>query len=98
MCLYILGPLKLIGLVESYEGQTGLREDIVCLHLFSHLFIRCRPYYHEYTGSLPNSEVKRGKARLVLGSGTAWEPLRVLTAFCWRQLHAPAHIRLSFIF
>ena len=43
--------------------------------------IRCRPYYHEYTGSLSNSEVKRGKARLVLGSGTAWEPLRVLTAF-----------------
>ena len=45
------------------------------------LIIRCRPYYHEYTGSLSNSEVKRGKARLVLGSGTAWEPLRVLTAF-----------------
>ena len=43
--------------------------------------MRCRPYYHEYTGSLSNSEVKRGKARLVLGSGTAWEPLRVLTAF-----------------
>ena len=42
---------------------------------------RCRPYYVENTGSLPNSEVKRRKARLVLGSGTAWEPLRVLTAF-----------------
>ena len=43
---------------------------------------RCRPYYDECTGSLLNSEVKRRKARLVLGSGTAWEPLRVLTAFC----------------
>ena len=43
--------------------------------------LRCRPYYHENTGSHSNSEVKRGKARLVLGSGTAWEPLWVLTAF-----------------
>jgi hypothetical protein len=44
--------------------------------------ISCRPYYHENTGSRPISEVKRGKARLVLGSVTAREPLRVLTAFC----------------
>ena len=51
------------------------------MRLYRHFHIRCRPYYHEYTGSLSNSEVKRGKARLVLGSGTAWEPLRVLTAF-----------------
>ena len=50
------------------------------MRLYRHFHIRCRPYYHEYTGSLSNSEVKRGKARLVLGSGTAWEPLRVLTA------------------
>ena len=28
------------------------------------------------------SEVKRLRARLVLGSGTAWEYLRVLSAFC----------------
>lgn len=46
-----------------------------------HIVPRCRPYYVENTGSLPNSEVKRRKARLVLGSGTAWEPLRVLTTF-----------------
>ena len=51
------------------------------MRLYRHFHIRCRPYYHEHTGSLSNSEVKRGKARLVLGSGTAWEPLRVLTAF-----------------
>ena len=51
------------------------------LRLIKHYVLRCRPYYHENTGSRPISEVKRGKARLVLGSVTAWEPLRVLTAF-----------------
>ena len=35
----------------------------------------------ESTGSLPNSEVKRRRARLVLGWGTAREDLRVLLAF-----------------
>ena len=32
-------------------------------------------------GSLSTSEVKRHRARLVLGWGTAWEDLRVLSAF-----------------
>ena len=41
-----------------------------------------RPYRVECTGSLPNSEVKRRRARLVLGWGTAREDLRVLLAFC----------------
>ena len=40
-----------------------------------------RPYRVECTGSLPTSEVKRRRARLVLGWGTAREVLRVLTAF-----------------
>ena len=40
-----------------------------------------RPYHVECTGSLLTSEVKRHRARLVLGWGTAWEDLRVLTAF-----------------
>ena len=40
-----------------------------------------RPYRVECTGSLPNSEVKRRRARLVLGWGTAREDLRVLLAF-----------------
>jgi hypothetical protein len=35
----------------------------------------------ECTGSLSTSEVKRHRARLVLGWGTAWEDLRVLSAF-----------------
>jgi hypothetical protein len=46
-----------------------------------HEISSCRPYCVEYTGSHPNSEVKRHRARLVLGWGTAWEHLRVLTAF-----------------
>ena len=40
----------------------------------------------ECTGSLLTSEVKRLRARLVLGSGTAWEYLRVLSAFCPQPL------------
>ena len=42
---------------------------------------RQRPYRVECTGSLPTSEVKRRRARLVLGWGTAREDLRVLSAF-----------------
>ena len=47
-----------------------------------------RPYYVEYTRSHSNSEVKRHKARSVLGWGTAWEALRVLLAFCCRHISA----------
>jgi hypothetical protein len=49
---------------------------------------RWRPYRVECTGSLPTSEVKRRRARLVLGWGTAREDLRVLPAFrlCVRGL------------
>ena len=43
-----------------------------------------RPYCVEYTRSHPNSEVKRRKARSVLGWGTAREALRVLLAFFLR--------------
>ena len=39
-----------------------------------------RPYHVECTGSLLTSEVKRHRARLVLGWGIAWEDLRVLSA------------------
>jgi hypothetical protein len=42
--------------------------------------IRRRPYRVECTGSLLTSEVKRRRARLVLGWGTAREDLRVLSA------------------
>ena len=50
---------------------------------------RRRPYRVECTGSLSTSEVKQRRARLVLGWGTAWEDLRVLSAFfarlCFRS-------------
>ena len=46
---------------------------------------RWRPYRVECTGSLPTSEVKRRRARLVLGWGTAREDLRVLPAFCFNR-------------
>ena len=43
-----------------------------------------RPYCVEHTGSHPNSEVKRHKARIVLGWVTAREVLWVLLAFLAR--------------
>jgi hypothetical protein len=56
-----------------------------CFLLGSYFFpvlFRRRPYRVECTGSLLTSEVKRHRARLVLGWGTAWEHPRVLSAFC----------------
>jgi hypothetical protein len=50
-----------------------------------HSCIRWRPYRVERTGSLPTSEVKRRRARLVLGWGTAREDLRVLPALHLRR-------------
>ena len=55
---------------------------------------RWRPYRVECTGSLPTSEVKRRRARLVLGWGTAWEDLRVLSAFA-DPLSLPQNLSLS---
>ena len=49
---------------------------------------RRRPYRVECTGSLLTSEVKRRRARLVLGWGTAREDLRVLPAFSKLLRHA----------
>ena len=51
-----------------------------CIYFREHI-ICWRPYRVECTGSLLTSEVKRHRARLVLGWGTAWEHLRVLSAF-----------------
>ena len=48
-------------------------------HLYP--YTRWRPYQVECTGFLSASEIKRLRARLVLGWGTAWEHLRVLSAF-----------------
>ena len=49
--------------------------------IITNIWNRWRPYRVECTGSLPTSEVKRRRARLVLGWGTAREDLRVLLAF-----------------
>ena len=49
-----------------------------------------RPYCVECTRSHPNSEVKRRKARPVLGWGTAWEALRVPLAFYFSAEGTPA--------
>ena len=61
---------------RSRSGQTWC-------HLGRGRVFRQRPYSVEYTRSHPNSEVKRRKARSVLGWGTAREALRVLLAFCF---------------
>ena len=55
------------------EASPGL-----CITL---LRLTPRPYRVECTGSLSTSEVKQHRARLVLGWGSAWEDLRVLSAY-----------------
>ena len=54
---------------------------VLIMRFAAEIWTRWRPYRVEYTGSLLTSEVKRHRARLVLGWGTAWEDLRVLSAF-----------------
>ena len=64
------------GVPSSWKmGSTSCR----CVH--DCVLFRRRPYRVECTGSLSTSEVKQHRARLVLGWGTAWEDLRVLSAF-----------------
>ena len=55
--------------------------ELTVANMMHTLIIRWRPYRVEYTGSLLTSEVKRRRARLVLGWGTAQEDLRVVSAF-----------------
>ena len=67
--------------VNQYRCPEGPEVSVlVRLHLNGRQR-RWRPYRVECTGSLPTSEVKRRRARLVLGWGTAREDLRVLPAF-----------------
>ena len=65
--------------------QCPLEFAICCRHVGVFHSICWRPYHVECTGSLLTSEVKRHRARLVLGWGTAWEDLRVLPAQLTRQ-------------
>ena len=62
------------------------------------LVFRRRPYRVECTGSLPTSDVKRRRARLVLGWGTAREDLRVLTAFIIFIMFNSLALSLSYSF
>ena len=83
-------PIRLPPEFLSASGPTFLQSPISffvfgsspahCCCLLGCRF-RQRPYFVEYTRSHPNSEVKRRKARSVLGWGTAREALRVLLAF-----------------
>ena len=86
-------------------GNLGFRDArsgaiIACHRRAVH---RWRPYRVECTGSLPTSEVKRRRARLVLGWGTAREDLRVLPAFfnfrvCWLIVCLPLCILFALWF
>ena len=72
----------LMELLRSAPGPLAARALAVARGDFTKLQEHnSRPYRVEYTGSLLTSEVKRRKARLVLGWGTAREDLRVLPAF-----------------
>ena len=51
--------------------------------------VRRRPYRHEYTGSLSNSEVNRGRALSVGKWGTVSEAIRVLPAFVFFPVVLP---------
>ena len=74
--------LAFVAIRNRVDGGICSRRALISQAMDLQWFcFRQRPYRIEYTGSLPNSAVKRYRARLVLGWGTAWEPLRVLLAF-----------------
>ena len=66
---------------QTRFGEAKCGDDIFPSRRMFAVGFRQRPYFVEYTRSHPNSEVKRRKARSVLGWGTAREALRVLLAF-----------------
>ena len=77
---------SMVTLIFSFESIlmliiSALTVDKPSSRPFATVSFRQRPYFVEYTRSHPNSEVKRRKARSVLGWGTAREALRVLLAF-----------------
>ena len=86
--MYIL--VALCNRIHLQPNALRMRHILTQSQLVCHSFMchetlfhcNCwRPYHVECTGSLLTSEVKRHRARLVLGWGTAWEDLRVLSAF-----------------
>ena len=79
LCTHSSAYLNCHCLVVYLNGPVQLSLFTLCLQTLF-LYICWRPYHVECTGSLLTSEVKRHRARLVLGWGTAWEDLRVLPA------------------
>ena len=75
-CVFV--PCLLGAWLSSFLPLAMLAKD----HL------RWRPYRVEYTGSLLTSEVKRHRAWLVLGWGTAREHPQVLSAFSIHPLRS----------
>ena len=78
LCFASFGVKVICGLYRI----SSINSKIICMIYPS----RRRPYRVECTGSLLTSEVKQHRARLVLGWGTAWEDLRVLSAFSFERL------------
>ena len=76
-----------VAVLPRRHALVGLRQSGRRPAFF---LFRRRPYRDEYTGSLPNSEVNRCRARLVLDRGTVWEALRVLRAFYFIFAHGRA--------
>ena len=78
---------KVFCRVQRQSNVEGFAEELCNFvfmrnHIIARQDLRWRPYRVERTGSLPTSEVKRRRARLVLGwGGAAREDLRVLPAF-----------------
>ena len=83
MC--VLGKLKFFwnaSDLPNFKAFVFITVFFVVIKRYVEGSLECqRPYCVENTGSLPNSEVKHRKARIVLGWVTAREVLRVLLAF-----------------
>ena len=79
----IAEAISLIATVHLLKLQSSLLLKTTGIMRLQIGLRRCRrrPYRVECTGSLSTSEVKQHRAWLVLGWGTAWEDLRVLSAF-----------------
>ena len=102
VCILCVRGCCVYELCVCVVGCVRVRQDCARLHPWSsshhvaHQVCRWRPYRVECTGSLPNSEVKRRRARLVLGWGTAREDLRVPPAFSPFTLACASHRILPF--
>ena len=80
-------------LLVDVGAVVGVRLDA---RMLGNNAYRRRPYRVECTGSLPTSEVKRRRARLVLGWGTAREDLRVLLALLFHKKNMINHVLSCF--